>query len=64
SNGASSSDPGGSVVHVSASGQHTALVCQGLIQPTGITTGSDGALYVSNYGLTPGYGQVVKISPK
>ncbi len=64
SNGATSSDLGGSVIHLSASGQRTTLADEGLIQPTGITTGSDGSVYVSNYGLTPGYGQVVKISPK
>ncbi len=64
SSGATSSDLGGSVVHVSPSGQQTVLACQGLIQPTGITTGQDGSIYVSNYGVTPGYGQIVKISPQ
>ncbi len=64
SSGATSSDLGGSVIHIPASGQRVTLADQGLIQPTGITTGSDGSVYVSNYGLTPGYGQVVKISPK
>ena len=64
SSGATSSDLGGSVIHVSPSGQQTVLACQGLIQPTGITTGQDGSIYVSNYGVTPGYGQIVKISPQ
>ena len=62
SKGATSGDPGGSVIHVSPSGQQTVLACQGLIQPTGIATGPDGNVYVSNYGVTPGYGQVVEVS--
>lgn len=62
--GATSPDLGGSVIHVSSSGKQTVLACQGLIQPTGITTGPDGNLYVSNYGLIAGYGQVVKVDTK
>ena len=59
--GALSGDFGGSVVYVSPSGQQTVIACNGLIQPTGIATGPDGNLYVSNYGVTQSYGQVVKI---
>ena len=61
SNGASSADPGGSVIHVSAEGKQDVVACQGLIQPTGIVTSPTGDVYVSNYGITPGYGQVVKV---
>ena len=63
-NGSLSGDPSGSIVHVNAQGKEDkVLACQGLIMPTGIATGSDGSLYVSNYGLVPGQGQVVKIQP-
>ncbi len=61
SNGAQSADPGGSVIHVSPQGQQTVVACQGLIQPTGIATSPGGDVYVSNYGITAGYGQVVKV---
>ena len=61
-NGLLSGDQSGSVVHVNAQGQQDSVVaCQGLIAPTGITTGKDGSIYVSNYGLVTGQGQVVKI---
>jgi hypothetical protein len=61
-NGSLSGDQSGSVVHVNAQGQQDRVVaCQGLIAPTGITTGKDGSIYVSNYGLVSGQGQVVKI---
>ncbi len=61
SNGALSGDPGGSVIHVSPQGVQNVIACQGLIQPTGIATSPYGDVYVSNYGVTPGYGQVVKV---
>ncbi len=59
--GALSGDLGGSLIHVSPQGEKKILACQGLIQPTGIVTGRNGDVYVSNYGLNPGYGQVVKV---
>ena len=62
-NGSLSGDPSGSIVHVNAQGKEDKIACGGLIMPTGITTGSDGSIYVSNYGLIPGQGQVVKIQP-
>lgn len=61
SKGATSGDLGGSVIHVSASGERKVVACQGLIQPTGIATSPQGDVYVSNYGVTPGHGQVVKV---
>ncbi len=64
-NGSLSGDQSGSVVHVNAAGKQDKIVaCQGLIAPTGITTGKNGSIYVSNYGLVTGQGQVVKISTK
>lgn len=61
SNGALSGDPGGALIHVSPKGEQNVIACQGLIQPTGIATNPNGDVYVSNYGVTPGYGQVVKV---
>ena len=61
SNGALSGDLGGALIHVSPQGVQDVIACQGLIQPTGIATGPYGDVYVSNYGVTPGYGQVVKV---
>jgi hypothetical protein len=64
-NGSLSGDQSGSVLHVNALGkQDKVIACQGLIAPTGITTGKDGSVYVSNYGLVSGQGQVVKISTR
>ncbi len=63
-NGSLSNDPNGAIVHVNAQGQQDkTLSCHGLIMPTGITTGKDGSIYVSNYGLVSGQGQVIKIQP-
>ena len=62
-NGGTSGDPSGSIVQISSNGTQHILACRGLINPAGITTGPDGSIYVSNYGVNPGYGQVVKIDP-
>ncbi len=59
--GALSGDLGGSLIHVSSQGEKKVLACQGLIEPTGIATSRNGDVYVSNYGLNPGYGEVVKV---
>ncbi len=63
SNGFLSGNPAGAVIYISPSGQQTPIACQGLIYPTGITTGPDGDIYVSNYGVIPGKGQVIRIHP-
>ncbi len=59
--GALSPDVGGSLIYLSPQGDQKVLACQGLIQPTGIATAPNGDVYVSNYGLNPGYGQVVRV---
>ena len=61
-NGYLSSDPAGDVIYISPSGQRKTIACHGLIYPTGIATGPNGNVYVSNYGVIPGYGEVVRIS--
>jgi hypothetical protein len=51
----------GALVRISANGKKETLV-SGLDFPTGMTFGSDGALYVSAFGLgPPGAGQVLRI---
>ena len=38
-------------------------VLQGLDRPTAVAVDSDGTIYVTNHGITPGAGQVLKIAP-
>lgn len=56
-----SGDGSGALIHLSPSGQRTTLVSDGLVLPTAMTIGPDGAIYVSNYGSYVGVGQVVRI---
>lgn len=41
--------------------RNTLLV--GLDRPTSVAIGADGAIYVTNYGVTPGIGEVLRIGP-
>ena len=53
----------GKIVRVSPSGQ-TTDVLSGLVVPTAMTMGPDGALYVSNFGAAPpGLGQILRVEP-
>jgi hypothetical protein len=63
SDGAGYPTPGlGKVVRVRRSGEIEEVVT-GLVVPTGMTFGPDGALYVSNFGAAPaGAGQILRIS--
>jgi hypothetical protein len=37
-------------------------IVTGLVVPTGLTTGPDGALYLSNFGAAPaGLGQILRV---
>ena len=66
----SSSTPGGPtpgtgrIVRLGKHGQLTEIV-SGLILPTGMTAGADGALYVSEqgFGFPAGQGRVIKVTP-
>lgn len=60
-NGALGDDPTGAVVRVDTDGTRTVVAREGLILPTGLAIGPDHALYVSNFGLSPDGGQVVRI---
>jgi hypothetical protein len=54
----------GSLVRVSASGQHQTIV-SGLTFPSSVVTGPDGALYVAvcGYHCSPGQGQILRVVP-
>ena len=63
-----STDPGfpspgtGKVVRLNADGS-IEDIATGLVVPTGMTYGPDGALYVSNFGAAPpGLGQIGRIT--
>jgi hypothetical protein len=52
----------GRVVHVLANGTPV-VVAGGLTRPTSLLVADDGTVYVTNNGVTPGAGQVLKINP-
>ena len=66
SNHAGAPAPGmGDIVQIDPSGTRTTIV-SGLTFPTGMTTGPDGDLWVSNQGFgptLPGFGQILRIDP-
>lgn len=39
------------------------VVSTGLVMPTGMVIGPDGAIYISNYGVMAGIGEVVRVQP-
>jgi sugar lactone lactonase YvrE len=53
----------GSVVRVSPDGATRTTIIDGLIAPTGIAVGPDGAVYVTNKGVLVGGGEVLRIAP-
>lgn len=53
--------PTGALIRISPTGQQTVLMTDGLVAPTGVAVGPDNALYVSNYGVYPGKGEVLRI---
>ena len=58
-----SSDPTGALIRVAADGVRTTIASAGLVAPGGLAVGPEGALYVSNFSIFPGMGQVVRIEP-
>jgi hypothetical protein len=45
-------------------GVTTVAGSEDLVAPTGLTVGPDGALYISNKGIFPGEGEVVRLAPQ
>jgi len=60
------SDPAslaGALIRVAPDGSRTVIDATPLIFPTSVAIGPDGALYVTNNGIVPGQGQVLRIAP-
>jgi len=53
----------GSLLHVATDGTITEIASEGLTAPGGLAVGPDGSIYVSNFSIFPGAGEVVRISP-
>ncbi len=57
-----SGDPTGRLVRVAEDGTQHTLLTDGLVAPGGVAVGPDGAAYVSNFGVFPHQGQVLRIA--
>jgi hypothetical protein len=53
----------GRLVHLSPDGKRKVVASKGLVAPTSVAVGPRGGLYVSNFGIFPEEGQVVRIQP-
>ncbi len=53
----------GALIKVAPDGHKTTVMTSGLVMPTGMAIGPDGSIYISNFGVVPGMGQVIKINP-
>jgi len=60
-NGLLSNDLTGALIRVNRDGSHDVIASAGLVAPGGLAFGPDGAAYVTNFGIFPGEGQVVRI---
>jgi hypothetical protein len=52
---------GGSLIRVGADGTRQTIFSQGLVTPTGLAIGDDGAFYVANFSAAAGRGEVLRI---
>ena len=60
------SDPStlmGRLVRVRPDGTRTTIMSEGLVAPGGVEVASDGSIYVSNFSIMAGQGQVLRIRP-
>lgn len=55
-------DMTGSLIHIMADGTRMEMMSDGLVAPGGLAVGPDGSVYVSNYSIFPGMGEVLRIS--
>lgn len=62
-NGLLSNDLTGALIRVHPDSSRETVASDGLVAPGGVAVGPDGALYVSNFSIFPGAGQVVRIEP-
>lgn len=53
----------GALIRLETDGTRTTLVNAGLLFPTSVAIGPDGMVYVTNNGIVPGQGQVVRFQP-
>ncbi len=52
----------GALHMVNADGDVEEVLTEGLVAPSGMAFGPDGELYISNFGLMPGMGQVISVT--
>lgn len=62
SNGITTGGPGGALIRLGMDGTRQTIFNQGLIAPTGLEIGKDGAFYITALGTQEGIGQVLRIS--
>jgi len=53
----------GALIRITPDGTRTTVASGGLVAPTGVAVSRMGAVYVSNFGILSGRGQVVRITP-
>jgi glucose/arabinose dehydrogenase len=53
----------GALIRVAANGARTTIASTGLTNPGGVAFGPDGAIYVTNMSVSPGGGQVLRVTP-
>jgi hypothetical protein len=51
----------GALIRVNADGSQTEIASNGLITPTGLAIGPNGEMYVSNFGIFSGAGELVRV---
>lgn len=62
-NGLLSEDFTGALLRVEADGSLTELASDGLVAPGGLVIDAEGGIYISNFSVFPGAGQVIYIAP-
>lgn len=62
SNGITTGGPGGALIQIRPDGTRETIYNTGLIAPTGLEIGKDGAFYVTNFSAAERIGQVLRIS--